>query len=192
MPAEPPCQVPAPRKTRPIHLIFKPAEEIRILRGARNIGVIYWEFDKLVGAVPFENVTHNQVRMLGLLDGIWVANSYLNAVLQRYGIENVHVVPCPVPAFPTADLTQDNIQDRFGDLSHRPCAMSALCGPPRFGSRPCAPSSFFGWFGRCTPVFERFEPPRSPQGHRELVAWFHGNARTGRQGTNSSRQDDPR
>jgi len=33
---------------RPVHLIFKPCEEIRPLRGAYNIGMIYWEFDRIL------------------------------------------------------------------------------------------------------------------------------------------------
>ncbi len=85
------------RAGRPIHLIFKPIEQIRVLRGAANIGVVSWPFDAIthepVNKVPFSN----QRRMLGLLDEIWVGSQHARHVLTRAGLPNVHVVPCPVP-----------------------------------------------------------------------------------------------
>src|SRR5262249_41747566 len=89
--------------------------------------------DKLVERSHVEDLTHNQARMLGLLDEVWVANSYLKAVLQRYEIENVHVVPCPVPTSAAADPTPANFLPRLGDLPATPlrCEWSLTPAPAR-------------------------------------------------------------
>lgn len=79
-----------------IHLIFKPFEEIRILKGAYNIGIIAWEFDRINAAslncVPFSN----HLRVLSMLNEVWVLCEYTKKVLQQYNLQNVYCIPAPV------------------------------------------------------------------------------------------------
>jgi glycosyltransferase involved in cell wall biosynthesis len=80
------------------HLIFKPAESIRLLKGVRNVACIAWEFDKLViprqqsPDLPFKDMR----RMLMLPDEIWTPCEFTRGVLQTYGIQNVHRIPAPI------------------------------------------------------------------------------------------------
>jgi glycosyltransferase involved in cell wall biosynthesis len=79
------------------HLIFRPTEQIRLLKFAWNICCFAWEFDVLkddtrLGEHPFLN----QKRMLGLCDEVWVPCSFTQEVLERHGIANVHVIPAPI------------------------------------------------------------------------------------------------
>lgn len=78
-----------------IHLIFKPFEEIRILKGAYNIGIIAWEFDRIntktFDYAPFSN----HLRLLSLLDEVWVLCEYTKRVLQQYNLKNVYCIPAP-------------------------------------------------------------------------------------------------
>ena len=99
---------------KPLHLIFKPTEEIRILRGAYNVGIVYWEFDKITTSSTTGNPSSNQFRMLSLLDEISVANRHLKQVLADAGLRNVHYVPCPVEtAEPRSNASR--LQNWLGD-----------------------------------------------------------------------------
>lgn len=86
---------------RPVHLIFKPAEHIRVMRHAYNIGLVAWEFDKITQAAVDKAPFSNQLRMLQLLDELWVASEHTKAVFARAGLGNIHVIPCPVPVPPS-------------------------------------------------------------------------------------------
>jgi glycosyltransferase involved in cell wall biosynthesis len=80
------------------HLIFKPAEWIRLLKGAHNIACLAWEFDKLTTPRgpgphhPFQDMR----RMLMLPDEIWTPCEFTRRVLRANGIANVHCIPAPI------------------------------------------------------------------------------------------------
>jgi glycosyltransferase involved in cell wall biosynthesis len=80
------------------HLIFKPAELIRIVKGIRNIACVVWEFDKLVRPDtlrvprPFQNMR----RRLLLPDEIWVPCEFTRRVFRDNGIRHVHRIPAPI------------------------------------------------------------------------------------------------
>lgn len=83
-------------KAGDIHLIFKPFEEIRILKGAYNIGILAWEFDR-INTKTFDSVPlSNHLRILSMLDEIWVLCEYTKKVLQQYNLNNVYCIPAPV------------------------------------------------------------------------------------------------
>lgn len=101
-------------KVGDIHLIFKPFEEIRILKGAYNIGIIAWEFDRInlttFDSVPFSN----HLRILSMLDEVWVLCEYTKKVLQQYNIKNVYCIPAPVNY--TALSKKTSTKDILGEL----------------------------------------------------------------------------
>ena len=83
------------------HIIFKPFEEIRILKNAYNIAVLAWEWDKISNKVGEKclipnSPLANQKRMLSLLDEIWVLSSYFDNVLKIEGFKNSHFIPAPI------------------------------------------------------------------------------------------------
>jgi len=79
-----------------IHLIFKPFEEIRTLKGAYNIGIVAWEFDR-INTKTFDSVPlSNHLRILSMLDEVWVLCEYTKKVLQQYNLKNVYCIPAPV------------------------------------------------------------------------------------------------
>lgn len=97
-----------------IHLIFKPFEEIRILKGAYNIGIIAWEFNRIntitFNCFPFSN----HLRVLSMLDEVWVLCEYTKKVLQQYNLKNVYCIPAPVNyTFANKKASVENI---LGDL----------------------------------------------------------------------------
>jgi glycosyltransferase involved in cell wall biosynthesis len=87
------------------HLIFKPAEWIRLLKGVRNIACVAWEFDKLTAPAtpgprhPFADMR----RMLSLPREVWTPCEFTQRVFAANGIPNVYRVPAPiaVPSTPT-------------------------------------------------------------------------------------------
>jgi glycosyltransferase involved in cell wall biosynthesis len=93
------------------HLIFKPAEWIRLLKDAQNIACIAWEFDKLAAPRipgphhPFQDMR----RMLMLPDEIWVPCEFTRQVFRAAGITNVHRIPAPifVPSVPAPTKSPD-------------------------------------------------------------------------------------
>ncbi|HLH97594.1 MAG TPA: glycosyltransferase [Xanthobacteraceae bacterium] len=80
-----------------IHLIFKPIEEIRILRGAYNIACVLWEFDQLNSHARSDDPFTHHVRMLKMVDEVWCYCTFTRAVVQKY-FANVHFIPVPFAA----------------------------------------------------------------------------------------------
>ncbi|MBV8507506.1 MAG: glycosyltransferase [Alphaproteobacteria bacterium] len=80
------------------HLIFKPAEWIRLLQGVRNIAWVTWEFDKLTGREksgpqhPFTDMR----RMLTIPHEIWTPCEFTRQVFLARGVPNVHCIPAPI------------------------------------------------------------------------------------------------
>jgi glycosyltransferase involved in cell wall biosynthesis len=80
------------------HLIFKPTEWIRLLKGIRNIAWIIWEFDKLTGREksgpqhPFADMR----RMLAIPHEIWTPCEFTRQVFREGGVTNVHRIPAPI------------------------------------------------------------------------------------------------
>jgi glycosyltransferase involved in cell wall biosynthesis len=87
------------------HLIFKPTEWIRVLKDARNIAWVTWEFDRLRGnktsgpSHPFADMR----RMLMIPDEIWAPCEFTRQVFRAGGVSHVYRVPVPieVPRMPT-------------------------------------------------------------------------------------------
>ena len=80
------------------HLIFKPTEWIRLLKGVRNIAWVTWEFDKLAGREksgrqhPFSDMR----RMLMIPHEIWTPCEFTRQVFRAGGIPDVHRIPAPI------------------------------------------------------------------------------------------------
>ncbi len=80
------------------HLIFKPTQWIRLLKGVRNIAWVIWEFDKLTGhdksgpQHPFTDMR----RMLQVPDEIWAPCEFSRQVFHAAGVPNVHCIPAPI------------------------------------------------------------------------------------------------
>lgn len=94
---------------RPVHLIFRSTEELRLLKPAYNIACFAWEFDVLKDdTLVAEHPFLNQKRMLGICDEIWVPSQYTKSVLLAHGLGNVHHIPAPiaVPQHPLSDRGQ--------------------------------------------------------------------------------------
>ena len=87
------------------HLIFKPAELIRLVKGIRNIACTVWEFDKLIVPEargpdhPFKDMR----RMLSLPDEIWTPCEFTRRVFRANGIRHVHRIPAPISVPPAAN-----------------------------------------------------------------------------------------
>jgi glycosyltransferase involved in cell wall biosynthesis len=80
-----------------IHLIFKPIEEIRILRGAYNIACVLWEFDQLNDHARSDDPSTHHVRMLEMVDEVWCYCTFTRDVIRKY-LANVHLIPVPFAA----------------------------------------------------------------------------------------------
>jgi glycosyltransferase involved in cell wall biosynthesis len=87
------------------HLIFKPTEWIRLLKGVRNIACVAWEFDRLVAPEPRgpHHPFKDMRRMLGLPDEVWTPCEFTRQVFEANGIRNVHRIPAPI-AIPSAPM----------------------------------------------------------------------------------------
>lgn len=88
---------------RPLHLAFKPFDEIRLLKGAANVAHVAWEFDRLpqLSDLPHNhprrrNIMNDYVHVLGLQSEVWVGCSYTKQVFEAHGLTNVEVVPAPI------------------------------------------------------------------------------------------------
>ncbi len=83
-----------------VHFGFYPPDKPRLLKGAYNIVVTAWEFERL--RRPYEHVGHHAfadtARSLNLADEVWAVSSYGAAALARSGVENVRHVGSPVLA----------------------------------------------------------------------------------------------
>jgi len=88
---------------RPLHIAFKPYEEIRLLKGAANVAHVAWEFDKLPrfddlpGNHPKRsNAMNDYVHVLGMVCEVWVGCSYTKRIFEAHGLANVKVMPAPI------------------------------------------------------------------------------------------------
>lgn len=93
------------RGTAPVHLGFYPPEELRLLKGARNILCFVWEFSVLRGdeMVTEAHAFASQTRMLSKVDAIWTASAYSARVIGRGTDTPVAVVPAPIAVPPGGD-----------------------------------------------------------------------------------------
>jgi glycosyltransferase involved in cell wall biosynthesis len=86
------------------HLIFKPPEWLRLLKGVRNIACVAWEFDKL--AIPEGQGPHHPFRdmrlMLMLPDEVWTPSEFTRQVFRANGIAQVHRIPAPIAVPPAS------------------------------------------------------------------------------------------
>jgi glycosyltransferase involved in cell wall biosynthesis len=80
-----------------IHIAFRSTENIRVMAGAKNISVFFWEFEVMRDwGLITDSVLVNQVHMLSLMDEIWVGSEFTRLVLEKYGLHNTYVVPPPI------------------------------------------------------------------------------------------------
>jgi glycosyltransferase involved in cell wall biosynthesis len=117
---------PKPITSNAVHIMFKPFEEFRLLKGAKNIAHVAWEFEKiptralwLVGdpqrSVPFADYLH----MLTLPDRLWVGCRHTESVFRLHGIVNVDVIPAPIAVSEGAFETVANERKQYRrSLSH--------------------------------------------------------------------------
>jgi glycosyltransferase involved in cell wall biosynthesis len=80
-----------------VHVIFKPIEEIRILRGAYNIACIIWEFDQLNERPWSGHPFSNHTRILRAIDEVWCYCTFTRDIVSKY-FSNVHLLPPPFDA----------------------------------------------------------------------------------------------
>jgi glycosyltransferase involved in cell wall biosynthesis len=110
-----------------IHLIFRSAEQIRLLKFGWNISCFAWEFDVLKDYTDVdEHPFLNQKRMLSLCDEIWVPSSYSKAVLEKHGLSNIHFIPAPIAADPADQFSPEEALRRLGRLVVAPLHFSFL------------------------------------------------------------------
>ncbi|MCW5772378.1 MAG: glycosyltransferase family 4 protein [Rhodospirillaceae bacterium] len=81
----------------PIHLIFKPIEEVRFLRGAYNILCSVWEYDK-INTEPLDHPFSDHLSLVSRMDEIWCYSHYTKRALAPH-VANVHRVPAPFVGF---------------------------------------------------------------------------------------------
>lgn len=78
------------------HLIFKPAEWIRLLKEVRNIACVAWEFDKLTRTEGPHHPFRDMRRMLMLPDEVWAPCEFTARVFRANGIPYVYRIPAPI------------------------------------------------------------------------------------------------
>jgi hypothetical protein len=85
------------------HLIFRPIDQIRPLKGAYNIAHVSWGFDWLTDAPPARNPHPflSQRAMLRPCQEVWVGSNHSALVFRDHGVDHVKTIPCPVVAPPT-------------------------------------------------------------------------------------------
>ena len=136
------------------HLIFKPTQWIRLLKGIRNIAWVTWEFDKLTGRQtsgpqhPFTDMR----RMLQLPDEIWTPCEFTRRVFHTGGVPNVHRIPVPIAVPRIAEPV------RFPDI------------PPDLDKVPWI--NLRVGFGRYSDINRSF--PSCPHRLSEIIADFYG------------------
>jgi glycosyltransferase involved in cell wall biosynthesis len=127
------------------HMMFKPPNLFRILKGVPNIACVAWEFDGFPEihdhkrGIPSDNMGY----MLRIPDEIWVPCEFTAQIFRQCGIKNVHTVPAPIAIpeprpvirFPRLPLQLDRISwinlrlgfGRYSDLnSWKPSVPSSL------------------------------------------------------------------
>jgi glycosyltransferase involved in cell wall biosynthesis len=87
------------------HLMFKPAESVRLIKGIRNIAWVVWDFDRLTGQkkLGLQHPFADMRRMLAIPDEIWAPCETTRQVLGSAGLANVYRIPASiaVPKTPT-------------------------------------------------------------------------------------------
>jgi len=80
------------------HLIFKPPQLLRVLKGVPNIACVAWEFDGFPEIRDRKRVipSDDMAYMLRIPDEIWVPCEFTNKVFRQSGIKNVYTVPAPI------------------------------------------------------------------------------------------------
>ncbi len=95
-------------KEQPLaHIICKPFPEIRVLENTYNIGIIAWEFDKInAGSEKNPLPTNDYLRMLNVLDEVWVLSEYSRKVFNSYGLEHIYAIPSPLKKYAPAPVKE--------------------------------------------------------------------------------------
>jgi glycosyltransferase involved in cell wall biosynthesis len=106
-----------------IHIIFKPAEEIRLLDGAKNILVFFWEHSDLLDFSAGGLCLGNQQRTIAKVDEFWASSTHIANVLERAGVSKgrIKLIPCPIPnPLEPMDHSFDHLMNgiRFANLGH--------------------------------------------------------------------------
>jgi glycosyltransferase involved in cell wall biosynthesis len=83
-----------------LHFAFYPPDAPRLLKGAYNILVMAWEFERL--RRPYELPSHHAfgdpVMMARRADEVWMISSFGAEAVRESGVESVYTVPTPVLA----------------------------------------------------------------------------------------------
>ncbi len=81
-----------------IHFGFYPPDGIRLLKGAFNVAVIAWEFERLptTGEIASDHAFSDPAKMLALPDAIWSISGFGAEAVERATARSVQVVPTPV------------------------------------------------------------------------------------------------
>ena len=81
-----------------LHFGFYPPDKPRLLKGAYNVFVMAWEFERL--RLGHENLAHHAfadpVRMMNLADEVWMVSHFGADAAARSGVANVRAVASPV------------------------------------------------------------------------------------------------
>jgi glycosyltransferase involved in cell wall biosynthesis len=81
-----------------LHFAFHPPDRPRLLKGAYNVFVMAWEFERL--RRPYELPTHHAfsdpVLMLRRAEEVWMVSNFGAEAVRRSGIDPIYTVPSPV------------------------------------------------------------------------------------------------
>jgi glycosyltransferase involved in cell wall biosynthesis len=101
-----------------IHLAVGDFSSLRLLKPAYNIAYVAWEYDSISCAVQDgDTLWRNQFWVLSLFDELWIGSLFGKQVLEKHGLENVHIVPAPVP-----DCSEEGDQKIEEIIGLLPCA----------------------------------------------------------------------
>ncbi len=113
-----------------VHVIFRSTEQIRLLKIGYNIACFAWEFEVLKDeSRPGEHPFLNQCRMLSICDEVWVPCRFTRDVLERHGINNVHIIPAPI-GIPPVRLERYNALAVIGHLGVMPLVINFIRNCP--------------------------------------------------------------
>jgi glycosyltransferase involved in cell wall biosynthesis len=130
----------------PIHLIFKPYEEIRLLKGAINVAHVFWEFDRLPNfkrlpqAHPKrKSILNDYVHDLSIVDEIWVGCNFTKRVFEAEGLSNVFVMPAPIEMVANGVRRSSNTVPYLADeqasaIQYIECTRDRIAGVIEFGN----------------------------------------------------------
>lgn len=116
-----------------LHFSFYPPDAPRLLKGAYNVLVMAWEFERL--RRPYELSSHHAfgdpAQMLRRFHEVWAISDFSADAVRRAGIETVYTVPSPIlsdvldhprPAFPSLE-TIFRIASQLQDVSWVPLSV---------------------------------------------------------------------